>query len=137
MSVSSHASSQCDGTPWKKSDGKSCHDLGLDSNKAVCRSGDKYAMWCDSTKTQIRTCASEQKCGGSSASSEAASCPKHIREEHKSKRKCNAYEDGYAHGKKDAEGDHRDDYGRWDDRYDKETEEYFEEGYKYGYRDNS
>ncbi|GJL65467.1 MAG: hypothetical protein NPIRA05_04380 [Nitrospirales bacterium] len=51
-------------------------------------------------------------------------------------RKCNAYEDGYAHGKRDAQADKRDDYERWDDKYNNETEDYFEEGYRYGYRDN-
>ncbi len=129
------AKSQCETTPWKSSHGKRCSDLGLDSNRAICRDGDEFAMYCDSTSSKIRTCASTTRCKAATPTRDEVECPKSIRDERKSKRACNGYRDGYAYGVEDARKGHASDYQRWDDKYTDKTEEYFRSGYNRGYRD--
>ena len=132
-SASSFAASTCPNTPWESRNGRSCASIGLDSNRAVCRSGDQFAMMCDDTKTQIRTCASNQRCNNATAAD--VQCPKKVREGHKGKRACNAWEAGYSYGRRDVENGKRSDYERWDDKYDGSFEDDFKDGYRRGYRD--
>ncbi len=134
--IPASAASQCGSTPWKSSHGKRCADLGLDSNRAMCRDGDDFAMYCDATATKIRICPSTRRCESVSTSREEVECPKSIRDERKSKRACNGYRDGYRYGFEDAGRGHASDYQRWDDKYTGKTEEYFRKGYNRGYRDN-
>lgn len=61
-----YAANECSNTPYRKL-GLSCADLGLDSNRPVCRRGDQYARLCDDTYSgQVRTCASSLRCNNSS-----------------------------------------------------------------------
>ncbi|MEE9446598.1 MAG: hypothetical protein V3V09_01470, partial [Arenicellales bacterium] len=55
------AASQCTNTAWQKSNGRTCANLGLDSKKAVCN-GQPLALFCDDTRTEIRTCPSTTQC---------------------------------------------------------------------------
>jgi len=57
-----YAAPDCADTDWKPSQGQTCADLGLDSNKAICESDHKFATLCDDTPTQIRTCVSDVPC---------------------------------------------------------------------------
>ncbi len=59
--MSAQAASQCNNTPWQQSNGRTCANSGLDSNRAVCAGG-AYALYCDDTRTEIRTCASNVQC---------------------------------------------------------------------------
>ncbi len=129
------AASQCNSTPWQASNGRTCQSIGLNSDRAVCRSGDAYALFCDDTRTQIRTCQSGQRCAGNSGNGNRGNCPSSIRNEYGS-RGCDAYEDGYYYGRRDARDDRRRDYDRHDDEYSRATEDAFREGYNDGYRDN-
>ncbi len=122
------AASQCDKTPWEQSNGRTCQSIGLDSNRAVCRDGDEFAMHCDDSQTQIRTCRSDRRCGG-----DDAACPGSIKREY-GERGCDAYDDGYRFGRRDAEDKKRGDFERHDDRYSKGTEDAFKTGYNAAYR---
>lgn len=62
FSTPSFAANECAGTPYRTL-GLSCAQIGLDSNRAVCRAGDRHAMMCDDTRHgQIRTCPSSIRC---------------------------------------------------------------------------
>ncbi|GJL83447.1 MAG: hypothetical protein DHS20C01_30810 [marine bacterium B5-7] len=131
-----NAASQCNSTPWNSSNGKTCVSIGLDSNAAKCRANDIFAMNCDDTKTQIRTCATETRCAASSTSSSGGVCPESIQSAKKGERKCNYYLDGYYYGGRDARNDRSRDYKRHDDKYDDDSRKYFHEGYSAGYSDS-
>ncbi len=63
FTVPAFAANECAGTPYRNL-GKSCADLGLDSNRAVCRPGDRVALMCDDTaQGQVRTCRTNIRCG--------------------------------------------------------------------------
>ena len=59
--VTAQAASQCNNTSWQQSHGRTCANTGLDSNRAVCDGG-PYAVYCDDTRTEIRTCRSNKRC---------------------------------------------------------------------------
>jgi hypothetical protein len=65
------AANECPNTPYRTT-GQSCKDVGLDSNRAICRSSDRVALMCDDTKEgQIRTCATNIRCDNSNHSGQA------------------------------------------------------------------
>ena len=65
------AANECPNTPYRYT-GQSCADVGLDSNRAVCRPSDRFAQMCDDTREgQIRTCSSNIRCDISSYSNQA------------------------------------------------------------------
>ena len=59
--ASAHAGGECTSTAWQKSNGRTCANTGLNTHKAVCTGG-AYAVYCDDTKTRIRTCLSKVAC---------------------------------------------------------------------------
>ena len=52
----------CPGTRWGNSGGKSCRDLGLDSQHGTCLPGDEYETLCDDMKNMIKTCRGPRRC---------------------------------------------------------------------------
>lgn len=117
------SSSQCEGTAWQKSNGRTCAAIGLDSGRAVCRAQDEFAMFCDDSKTQIRTCTSDRPCRQAAA----VSCPGSLKREY-GERGCSAYLRGYDLGKRDAQDKLRGDYARYAGQFPGD-----EEPYKRGY----
>ena len=64
LTMPAWSANECAGTPYQRL-GKSCRDLGLDSNRAVCLPGNRYALYCDDTRQgQVRTCQSRFRCDG-------------------------------------------------------------------------
>ena len=61
FSVPSFAASDCPNTQWQPSNGRTCARLGLNSKKPVCK-GEQFAIACDDTRTQIRTCRTNLVC---------------------------------------------------------------------------
>ncbi len=55
------AASDCVNTPWVNSNGRTCASIGLNSKQPICN-GQAYAVMCDDTQTQIRTCRSNVQC---------------------------------------------------------------------------
>ncbi|MFT7532588.1 MAG: hypothetical protein ACI9FD_003621 [Gammaproteobacteria bacterium] len=132
VSVPVNAASDCANTPWQPKNGRTCASVGLDSNRAVCRAGDQFAMFCDDTKTQVRFCKSDQLCPGVT---DDLRCPKKIRKADKSKRACNTWREGYAKGLEDRHASRPEDFERWNDLFIKATRPYFHSGYERGYRE--
>ena len=52
----------CPGTRWRNSGGKSCRDLGLDSQRGTCIPGDEYETLCDDMQNMIKTCRGPRRC---------------------------------------------------------------------------
>lgn len=52
----------CPGTSWRSSGGRSCRDLGLDSQRGTCLPGDMYETLCDDMKDMIKTCYGPRRC---------------------------------------------------------------------------
>lgn len=50
----------CPNTPWQPSNGRTCANMGLNSNAPVCKGG--YATLCDDTRDAIRVCRSAKPC---------------------------------------------------------------------------
>jgi hypothetical protein len=68
FSAPAFAANECPSTPYRNL-GKSCADLGLDTNRAVCRPGQRYALMCDdAVGGRVRTCQSPIRCDGSNRS---------------------------------------------------------------------
>jgi hypothetical protein len=131
-----YSSSDCGSTPWESRNGRSCASIGLNSKQAVCRAGNKYAMFCDDTSSKIRICPSNQLCNQNSSANTGAECPRKTQKADKPVRACNTYKSGYKHGSRDALKGRNNDYRRWEDKYLKATRKHFEDGYRIGYRDN-
>ncbi len=56
------AAKQCPSTPFRHA-GARCADLGLDTDRAVCRPGDRFATYCDDKGGgYLRTCTSAFRC---------------------------------------------------------------------------
>lgn len=59
-----HAANECPGTPYERT-GATCADLGLDTNRAVCLPGRRFAILCDDARGgRVRTCSSGIRCDG-------------------------------------------------------------------------
>ncbi len=56
-----YAANDCPNTRWQASHGRTCANLGLDSNRPICAGG-QFATLCDDTRNQIRTCRSNLVC---------------------------------------------------------------------------
>lgn len=123
--------SDCDNTPWQSSNGRTCKSMGLDSNRAMCRSGDDFALYCDDSRTQIRTCASDMPCA---AAIESVRCPSPIRKDY-GRSGCDAYQKGYLFGKRDANERARENFERYPDQYTRSTLSPFKRGYQAAYRE--
>ena len=52
----------CPGTPWRSSGGRSCQNLGLDSQRGTCLPGDRYETRCDDSSQGIKTCRGPNRC---------------------------------------------------------------------------
>ncbi len=52
----------CPNTPWRNNGGKSCRDIGLDSQRGTCLPGDEYETLCDDMQTGIKTCPGSRRC---------------------------------------------------------------------------
>ncbi|MDP3696177.1 MAG: hypothetical protein Q8R42_08695, partial [Desulfocapsaceae bacterium] len=52
----------CPNTPWRNNGGKSCRDIGLDSQRGTCLPGDEYETLCDDMQTGIKTCRGQRRC---------------------------------------------------------------------------
>ncbi len=52
----------CPNTPWRNNGGKSCRDIGLDSQRGTCLPGDRYETLCDDMQTGIKTCPGPRRC---------------------------------------------------------------------------
>jgi len=64
LSTPAWSANECAGTAYRQI-GKSCAQLGLDSNRAVCRPGDRFALLCDDIRGgRVRTCQSHYRCDG-------------------------------------------------------------------------
>ncbi len=55
------AATDCPTASWVPSNGRTCANVGLDSNRPICN-GLEYAVMCDDSKTHIRTCRSDVRC---------------------------------------------------------------------------
>lgn len=56
------AANECPGTPYRYT-GERCSDLGLDTNRAVCLPGRRFALLCDdAVGGRVRTCQSGIRC---------------------------------------------------------------------------
>ncbi len=63
LGTTAFAASDCNNTSYQRSNGRTCASMGLDSNRPTCVRGRSYAIMCDDTRTHIRTCQSQQRCG--------------------------------------------------------------------------
>ncbi len=62
MFAPAHGAKDCPQAPFRPA-GARCADLGLDTDRAVCRPGDRYAMHCDDRGGgHVRTCPSSRRC---------------------------------------------------------------------------
>jgi len=52
----------CPGAHWRKSGGKTCRDLGLDTHRGTCLPGDEYETLCDDAPQGIKTCSGPRRC---------------------------------------------------------------------------
>ena len=52
----------CPGTPWRNSGGKTCRDMGMDSQRGTCFPGDRYETLCDDKKNMVKTCPGPRHC---------------------------------------------------------------------------
>ncbi|MCX5869624.1 MAG: hypothetical protein NTY00_03100 [Deltaproteobacteria bacterium] len=52
----------CPGTSWRNSGGRSCRDLGLDSQRGTCLPGERYETLCDDMQNMIKTCRGPNRC---------------------------------------------------------------------------
>jgi hypothetical protein len=125
------AATDCGNAPWQPSNGRTCASMGLDSNRSMCRAGEAFALNCDDTKTQIRTCATNQLCP---AAVNAVRCPSPIRKDY-GRDGCDAYQKGYLFGKRDARDNVRENFERYPEQYTRSTLSPFKRGYQAAYKE--
>lgn len=125
------AAGNCGNAPWQQSNGRTCASMGLDSNRPVCRAGEDFALHCDDTRTQIRTCATDNLCA---AAIDAVRCPSPIRKDY-GRDGCNAYQKGFVFGKRDARDKARENFERYPAQYTRSTLSPFKRGYEAAYKE--
>lgn len=131
VAPSAWAASDCGNAAWQPSNGQTCASMGLDSNRPMCRAGEDFALHCDDTKTQIRTCASDDLCA---AAIDAVRCPSPIRKDY-GRDGCDAYQKGYIFGKRDARDNARENFERYPAQYTRSTLSPFKRGYQAAYKE--